>query len=698
MSDQDRFEEYLATLRARVNEQAAGSDEDDSGVAPVITREEAFTTVVLETLEDLGQIAGVELCSFERRLGRAIGRVNGWYVDDEGGQVDLFTTVHRGADRPTSVTATELTQAIRRAAHVFMEARNGVHASMEPASASYDMMQRLHEVWPTIDRLRVVVLADGLAANVGISDMDSGGPELQVDIWDLRRLYRAASSGLPYEPTQIDIVQRLGAALPCLPMPDSSADYACYLAVIPGGLLHNLYHEFGARLLELNVRSFLQARGKVNQGIRDTLKSEPARFLAYNNGISATAEHIDVTRGDDGTLGITSITGLQVVNGGQTVASIHRAREHDRVDLSDVHVQAKITIVRPEHIETLVPLVSRYANTQNRVNEADFSANHPFHVRIQQLSQNVWVPGEQSRWFYERARGQYQVARAREGDTPARLRRFDATTPKNQKFDKVDLARFMNSWDQLPHMVSRGGQKNFIQFMDRMARIHGTGWEPDPEYYRRLIAVALVYRRAERIARMHAFPSYRANAVTYTIALTAYRTAGRIDLEQIWNQQEVSTALADTMEEWMPIVHEQIVESAGSRNVTEWCKREECWHHLQTADVAVPGPLERELSVGQPLPTVGDPTERRGANLTADDRENIARVIQVTSAEWVHISGWGARTGALASWQVGIATTLATYAASGWLKVPSRKQANQGVEILKIATDRGGRLDGLVED
>jgi hypothetical protein len=691
VSDQERFSEYLSALRARVNERCLHEGEDPTTVAPTGFREEAFTEIVLESLEDLGQSAGHEICYFDRKLGRSIGRLNAWYYHEESGELDLFTTVFYGLAEPRSVGASELAQAVKRAVHVFMAARDGIHLEMEPASATYDFMQRVHEVWATIDRLRVVVLVDGTADRSGISPVfDWKGPDLQVDIWDLRRLYRAASSGLPYEPVEIDFVERFGEPLPCLPMPESSADYSSFLAVIPGPILYALYHEFGARLLELNVRSFLQARGKVNRGIRDTLKSEPARFLAYNNGISGTAESVQYTE-QGGVRAVHKLVGLQVVNGGQTVASIHRAKQRDKVDLSEVYVQAKISIVRPEHIDTLVPLISRYANTQNRVNEADFSANHPFHTQIQRLADTIWAPGEQSRWFYERARGQYQVAKAREGDTPARLKRFESATPSHQHFDKVDLAKFLNTWDQLPHIVSRGGQKNFVHFMESVTRSRSAA-EPDPEFYRKLVAKALLFKRAEKIARQHGFPAYRANAVTYTLALLAYRTAGRINLEDVWNQQHVPGVVADAIYDWMPIVHEQLVTSAASRNVTEWCKREECWHKVQMIEVELPPTLEVELALGQPLPTVGDAGGKRGVGLSAADRENIARVMQISAEEWIHICGWGARSGSLQPWQIGIATTLASYAAAGWSNVPSRKQALQAVDILRIADEGGARL------
>ena len=109
-------------------------------------------------------------------------------------------------------------------------------------------------------------------------DLSSAELEVTLDVWDIQRLYRAESSGRLYEPIEIDLQSRLGEPLPCLAMPNNGADYTSYLAILPADLLHQLYHEFGARLLELNVRSFLQARGKVNRGIRDTLKTRATAF------------------------------------------------------------------------------------------------------------------------------------------------------------------------------------------------------------------------------------------------------------------------------------------------------------------------------------------------------------------------------------------------------------------------------------
>lgn len=690
MTVDPQLDMFLAQFRARVADRAIGEVEDTDDVAPLRFREQAFTEVMLEFLEDYGHISDADPCYLERRFGRGIGKFNAWQVDTENGVLTVATTIFRGLGEPRIISAADQVLQIERAARAIESALQGAYREMEPATCGFDAFELIYSRRNEIDRINVVVLADGYAADLGAHRFDVGNRELVVDVWDLRRCYRVDSSGLPYEPIEIDLSKRMGRGLPILSLSRTpTRDFEVLLAIFPGELLYELYHEFGPRILELNVRSFLQARGKVNRGIRDTLRSEPEYFIAYNNGISATAEAIEVESTEDGPV-LTKIRGLQIVNGGQTVASIHRAKVRDGHKLQDVYVQAKITQVKPDQIDYLVPKISRYANTQNSVGEADFSANHPFHVRMQQLSQTVWTPGEQSKWFYERARGQYEVAMQREGNTVARRRRFEETNPKRQKVDKVSLAKYVNAWEQMPHIVSRGGQKNFSAFMQRLGQRTNKEWEPDAAYFKNVVAQAILFKHAEKVARAHKFPGYRANTIAYTVALLAFRTAGRISLQSIWDRQALSGAVANAIHNWMPEIFKELIESAGNKNVTEWCKQEACWRHMQTLGLNLAPELIAELEEGQALPTVGSSSGRSGEGLTTEDRENIARVMQIPSRTWVEIVGWGAQTGNLTSWQQGIATTLAAYAAANWNNVPSKKQALQGVRILGEAEKSGG--------
>src|SRR5262249_732398 len=156
------------------------------------------------------------------------------------------------------------------------------------------------------------------------------------------------------------------------------------------------------------------------------------------------------------------------VNGGQTTASLYSAVKKDKADVSGISVQVKLTMPREASaIDELAPKISLYANSQNKVNTADFSANHPFHAGVEELSRTIWAPAAsgsqlETKWYYERARGSYMDELGRPG--VADRNRWKIQHPPSQKFVKTDLAKFEHSWDQLPHLVSRGAEKNFVEF------------------------------------------------------------------------------------------------------------------------------------------------------------------------------------------------------------------------------------------
>ena len=687
MSD-SRFREFVSVINDRVRVTRLG-EPDAEGVAPIEPREVAFTTVFLEDMEDIGLIADSDVVHFEKKLGRANGKVNGFAIAEDGTELTLITSISGGeaGEDIDRVPAGEILRAAKAAVHVYRAVKDPLHEKMEESGEQRDMMQRLHDLNGEISSIRVVILINGLASKLPELEQPDDVPNVTLDVWDLERLYRASSSQRAYESVSIDIEEMLGKPLPCLAGPETAEDHRCYFAVIPGNLLYALYHEHGPRLLELNVRSFLQARGKVNKGIRDTLQDQPGHFLAYNNGISATVESLEIVQVPDGGTAISKMTGLQIVNGGQTMASVHRAKDRDKVELSNVFVQAKITKIEEEAVDDLVPMISRYSNTQNKVNETDFSANHPFHVAFQKLSERVWAPGEASRWYYERARGQWEVARIREsngGRSHAKLKAFDQRTPRTQKIDKNQLAKAISSWDESPHIVSLGGQKCFVAFMREIGK-RGTAWEPDEDYFRKAVARIIIYKRAEKIARQIGFSAYRANAVCYTVALLAYRTSGRLNLDGIWTNQGVSEALEETMRVWMPRIHEEIVDSADGRNVTEWCKKKECWALVQSLNLELSAGLEVELAEGQPLPTVGRHRERQGAKpmpLTQEERERQAKVMKLGPDEWQKLIAWMLTKPEYTGFPVQICGTILGYAAAGWKQVPSPRQTKILVEFI----------------
>lgn len=649
--------------------------------------EDVFTEYAGGILVDAGEIEDITPCTFRAR-GQ---RVSGYNICSDEETVDLFVTIYSGSDSPARMSKTEVSGAIRQLKQFLELSLNGKNRTIEEASPAFDMQMALYELREQLSSVRLFVLTDSICTLDETPDVDVNGIRVSVHIWDIVRLQRLATSGKGHEEIVIDLVGDFGEPIPCLVLPDSDDDYRPYLGVASGGLLARIYDRYGPRLLERNVRAFLEAKGKVNKGIRKTILDEPGRFLAYNNGIAATADSVEIIDLPDGGKGIGRIGNFQIVNGGQTTASLHRAMRKDKADLSRVHVQIKLSVVSPDLIEEVVPRISLFANTQNKVSLTDFSANDPFHVRIEELSRTVWAPSRQgtqrqTHWFYERARGQYADEKGRR-TTPAQRRAFEAESPPRQKLTKTDLAKYENTWDQLPHVVSLGAEKNFRRFMLRLQE-RGTV-TPDEGYFHRLIAKAVLFRSAEKIVGELELGGYRANVVTYTLALISHRTAQRIDLEDIWRRQELPVGWQGMIRNLAPAVYRCIVGSAGQRNVTEFCKKEACWEQVRGLEVeddsGLPGTIlaaAERTGTYQPRPPDVLPTD--------EERSAIEVVSQVPAETWLALSKWAKETNNLKGFQRSMAYNIGR--ALGRPSGPSGRLAIQGVKILEEAKRLGFRV------
>lgn len=671
MSAADELNDYARDLQQAVllDAEVEGSEQ---------MRSEVFTRHLIDVLVEAGELEDAVPCHLHDR---GI-EVHGYGVDDED-TLNLISTIYRGDVPPASVPPTEINTAARRLVAFWERCRDQpFHERLEESSDAYDMALHIHQSRDRILRLRLFIVSDGRTSVDSVVVDDNGGMETRRSVWDIGRLHRLETSGQPREAIQIDFVKRFGKPLPCLTTGKGQRDYDAMLTVVPGEWLADIYHEYGARLLELNVRSFLQATGKVNRGIRDTLRSEPERFLAYNNGISATASEVTLVELPDGGYGIAGMRDLQIVNGGQTTASVHRA-SRTGVDLSEVAVQAKVTVVTPERLEEIVPLISRFANSQNKVSEADLRANDPFHVEVESLSRTVWTPSvgdilRQTRWFYERARGQYRDALSREG-TPAKQRAWKVTHPASQRFTKTDIAKFENAWAQLPHEVSRGAQKNFTVFMGLLSQ---NPVKPSVEYFQRLVAKAILWKRAERLVTEQEFGGYRANLVAYAIAKISHGTAQRVDLGRIWSEQSLHPELEEALVQCSHLAWKVLVELAPhGANITEWAKQERCWRTMRDESWRVPDDLAASLVV------LGQRAAEESAVGTQVDDPAIAACVAVAPDDWLALANWARQTGNLQPWQRRLAYDIGVRMRRG--RPPSPRQAQYGQRILDEARRLG---------
>jgi hypothetical protein len=464
---------------------------------------------------------------------------------------------------------------------------------MDESNDAFPLALTIQESYQHLDQIRIYVLTDRIARTKNFKSQERQGKTVKLEVMDIERLHRHWSEGKPRDEIVVNFEEICGSALPCVYVPGDMADYDYALTVMPGEALRFVYDKYGERLLEANVRSFLSVTGKINRGIRDTLRSAPERFMAYNNGIVLIADELHLGRAPDGAPGILWLKGMQIVNGGQTTASLYfTKRRYPEVDLSKVRVPSKIIVLKaPDSSdeEGLITDISKYANSQNVVRQSDLSANKPFHVELEKLSLSTYCPDGVSRWFYERAAGSYKVMLDREGSTPARLQRLKEAIPNARKITKTDLAKYLNAWDEEPHVVSLGAQKNFEKFMDKLASRNGQGDAdlPDVPAYKRMIAKAILFKTSHSLIRPR-FQAFQANITNYVVSLVSHCLGARLDLDRVWLQQGLSSQLQRQIQAWAVEVNAVLHRTAEGRMISEWAKKPECWEAAVKAHYSEP--------------------------------------------------------------------------------------------------------------
>lgn len=541
-----------------------------------------FCGIVMEHMSDIGMTFEPVECHFEGKVGNANLRLSGYSISDESDQLDLFVSLYANADEPTAIPDAETKTAVEQCLRFLTLCAEGKMApKLDPSSDVRSLAETLQAIYDDLEQIRVYVITDRVAKAKSFKTRDIGGKAVRLEVMDIQRLHRHWSEGKPRDELIVDFKLVCGGPLPCVYVPGES-DYDYALTAIPAEALRLLYEQFGARLLEANVRSFLSVKGKgVNAGIQNTLRTAPERFMAYNNGIVIVADKMELDKaGGEGSTGILWLKGLQIVNGGQTTASIYfTKKKFPETDLSRVRVPAKIIVMRDDDSakeEALVSDISRYANSQNAVRQSDLSANKPFHVEIEKLSRSVFCPDGVGQWFYERAAGSYNTLLTREGTTPARLKALKDAIPTSRRITKTDLAKYITAWDKKPDIVSLGSQKNFDRFMAGLTPADGQEAPlPTVAEYKAMIAKAKIYRDAQKLLRPM-FQAFQANVVAYTVSLLSEKLGHRIDLERVWNKQAVSPELLAQIALWAKEVNEVLHASAGGKMVSEWAKRPEC--------------------------------------------------------------------------------------------------------------------------
>lgn len=613
-------------------------NEDFGGI-----KEQKFTEAAMEYLEEAGETEGIVPCREirENKIGNRIHKINGYAISGNHETIDLFIAIFNGYDDLGRIYSDDLKTTSSLATRFLHNLMNGALDGIEETAPVNDLLKTVKKIRNEIVRFNIFILSDMHIPVPPPTQTDINGFSVTYFVRDIEYLYRIHTSGSGRDPVNVDFIQKFGKTVPCIFLPEKNKDYVSYLAIIPAAMLADIYQDYGARLLEQNVRTFLQFRGDINKGIRDTIIQKPHMFLAYNNGISATAEDVELT---PDTNHIQLIKDFQIVNGGQTTASIFQTKKRFKgTDISSVYVQIKLTVISDINRKSeIVADISKYANTQNKVSEADLSSNDPFHIEIEHFSRKKWItsadsPNKLFRWFYERARGQYNDE-LYNIDTPKKREKWQDDNPKSFKFAKEDLARFHMSWEMKPWWVVRGRQKNFGQFMEIADNI-----DVDEVFFEDTIAKAIIFRECEKLygTGAKAIGDLRYMVVPYTVAWLRHVTDNRINLEKIWRNQIIPSDFLDILKSVLHNVDRFMRETAPGGLIGEWAKKEDCWKILRRYDIGT------DISHLENFYYSNDEISSRYQISSLQEEEKIQiedKIRELGSDRWIDIQQWAKTT------------------------------------------------------
>lgn len=657
------------------------SDTENRG----IMKPQAFFENVCEELVSSGDLSTNYTAAEYLKKGIEI---HGYDFDEDRKLLTLIAHEFFQEDEISTLTLRQIESRFNKLTGFFrMVARNDFH-EMEPTSDGYAMAQSIYEYFSSsqIEKVRLMVLTDGrMTKNLTEIPSESFADiPFEYRVVDIDYIYRIYLSDYVDSNFEVDV------DLPALEVPSATEEYQSYLSVVPARVLASIFEAHGQKLFEQNVRTFLGARGKTNIGLRNTIESRPEMFFAYNNGITATASDVEFDKSGR----IRKIKNFQVVNGGQTTSSIYAASRNKSLDLSKVAVQMKLSVVKDKELEHIfVSDVSRCANTQNKVNDSDFFSNSPFHKEMKDYSRRVWAPAasgsqKRTRWFYERARGEYLTAQR--DLTAAQKKAFLSENPKQQYLDKTFLAKSEVSWLQKPNIVSKGAQESFKYFAENITKkIENDNLSINELFYKEAVSRVILFRETEKLVSGSSWydGGFRAQTVTYTIAYLSYLISKHrqyLNFNLIWEAQGISPELRKVLGRISEEVYDDISNPpAGVANISQWCKREACWESIKSLELGISIPASLLVSREEKKYEV---KSEKSEKIIESGIQKQSFVVGLPVETWLQLHQYFASNGqAISSMQLDILKKMS----NGSLGLPSEKQSKILYELFHRAKDEG---------
>lgn len=628
MDYQEYKKEFLETLR--VNSAHDGTDTEDE-----------FLNHTLDLLVDFDEIESPELTGMGDKKGKGgrLMRADGYCFDETEHSLILFISDFQDLSEPDKLTRSRVDELYWRLYYFLDEICNGniekyfddsddvlkiaayVRNRLNADNNDPQLILKVKFYILTNKELDTKLLSTSLLETTirntkgkkkkakttkKIKKENFNGKPLEIALWYPERFFEMENTN-NNEPIVIDIAENYGyKGIPCIKGDiGDNLDYEAYIAIIPGKLLADIYIEHGSRVLEGNVRAFLGTSGSksVNSGIKRTINNDPTKFFTYNNGIATTASDVE-TELIDNALYITRIVDLQIINGGQTTASLAEAiLKKTNTRLEGIYVPMKLTVIDDRESEneegirfydSMVQAIAKYANSQNKVTAADLFSNDPFHILMEKMSKKYLAPPGKfavpTGWYYERSRKKYQqeqVKLSKDGQ-----RRFVSKFPKSQIITKEQLAMYLTAvFDLRPDIVSRGKNWTMKAFGSQISETYKKDKEAFNEFYfKKCICDAIIYRTVDNYLEVNKDSArnptgfwyktggYKLNIVPYSIAkiISCIPHGFSLNWDKIWERQGLSPAFMHEIEIVTKMTNDFICDSNGVI-VTEYCKKEATW-------------------------------------------------------------------------------------------------------------------------
>ena len=675
--------------------------------------ESQFINKSLEQLEDIGELNDPMPMSLEIRGRR--GRImsfDAYAYDEADGALCLITSEFSNElDNVETLTKSRIDEIVTRMQNFIDESINGNMADYcddsDPAIiVAKEFRKRIGKTMidTEIIRFKFFIISNKILSKYvkDVSRDDFLERPVELSVWTLERFFQTfetnTSEIIEFDTSDFgcDGIQYLKADL------GNGVDYNAYMGIVPGKFLADIYLKYGSKLLQGNVRAFLSFRGKVNKGIRETIDKHPENFFTYNNGIAIVARSVDFS--SDGSK-IVHFRDPQIINGGQTTAALASAiiKKEAHKGMDNLYVPMKLTVLNiedemsEEQVEGYNQItrdISKCANSQNTVSEADFFSNHPFHVLMEKLSKKVMAPPVngnpyQTIWFYERSRGKWEQEQMKM--TQAQRKIFCEKNPKRQVIKKEKLAKCLNTIYMNPNQVCQSSAINFSRFAERIDDIYNNHKDDINEtFFKKSIDSVIIFDTLDyMISKASWYPKggNKAQITPYTISklMSLIPKDKDIDWKTIWQKQTLYPALASELMKLAYVTHNFLLKEANGGLVRTISRTRKVWDDFK--DVKFDLSDEFIASLISKEETKTEERAAKRAHKFNSDIDNSVEIFKLGAVYWHKIYNDLVKSSILSYGDCAFIKGIADYIIKN--RLPSPAQCKRLMKIVSKAEDKG---------